>query len=55
MGWLLFESYIAFLSNVQFMQGYTSTKTAIQIKVGKLVLKNSSRLNSLDITAQARR
>jgi hypothetical protein len=37
------------------MQGGKGTKTVIQIKVGNLVHKNSSRLNTLDITAQTRR
>jgi len=44
--WLLFESCIAFLSNVQYMQGYKGTKTVIQIQLGKVVYKNPSRLNT---------
>jgi hypothetical protein len=55
MEWLLFESYIDFLSIVQNMQGYKGIRTVIQIKVGNLVHKNSSMLNTSDIAAQARR
>lgn len=44
--WLLFESCIAFLSNVQYVQGYKGTKTETQIKLGNVVYKNPSRLNT---------